>query len=131
MNLSQHEQFFKKHFDSEVRSRGLFMIELVNQLQIDLLLHTWASTPTVQGGRGRIGDLILRALLFAIDRHGGNKMEAAKWIGLSRESVYRILRRWNKNKPKIVYETIHSNLIVDCDYPINSVPDSTRASSRK
>lgn len=131
MNLFQHEQFFKKHFDQEVRSRGMFLISLINQLQLDLIMYSWASSPTIQGGESRLEDLNLRALLYAIDRHGGNKAEASKWLGFSRESVYRTMRKWNKTKAKIVYEKLPPDLIADCDSPINGLPNHARASSRK
>jgi hypothetical protein len=131
MNLFQYEQFFKKHFDEEVRSRGTFLINLVNQLQMELLVYTWASTPTVQCGNTRIDDLNLRALLYAIDRHGGNKTEAVKWLGLSRETIYRTMRKWNKTKAKIAHENMPSNLIADNPAPINGLPDNKGAGSRK
>lgn len=131
MNLFLDEQFFKKHFDQEVRLRGTFLINLITQLQLELLMHTWASTPTIQGGETRMDDLNLRAVLYAIDRHGGNKTEAANWLGLCRESMYIALRKWNITKAKIVYEEIAPNLIADCPDPADGLPDNTNSSSRK
>lgn len=123
MKLFQYEQFFSKHFDPEVRSRGMFLINLVNHLQMELLMHSWASTPTIQGGESRIDDLSLRAILCAVDRHAGNKLEAAEWLGLCKQTVYDALKKWNANKTKIVYEKIPKNLIADYTNIANSLPD--------
>lgn len=131
MNLFQYEQFFKKHFDPEMRSRGMFLIDLISQLQMELLMHSWASSPTIQGGNSRLGDLSLRAILYALNRHGGNKREASKWLGVSKETVYSTLRKWNTTKSKIVYEKMPPNLIADCTVYTNSLPNHAKASPRK
>lgn len=121
MNLFQYERFFKKHFDLEVRSRGMFLIDLISQLEMELLMHSWASTPTIQGGNSRLDDLNLRAILYAINRHGGNKVESAKWLGLAKQTVYDALKKWNTTKTKIVYEKMPPNLIADCTGPVDSL----------
>lgn len=131
MKLFQYEQFFSKHFDPEVRSRGVFLINLVNQLQMELLMHSWTSTPTIQGGESRIDDLSLRAILCAVDRHAGNKLEAAEWLGLCKQTVYDALKKWNATKTKIVYEKMPPNLIADCTDPIDGLPDRTSGSASR
>lgn len=98
---------------------------------MELLMHSWASTPTIQGGDSRIDDLNLRAILYAINRHGGNKMESAKWLGLAKQTVYDALKKWNTTKTKIVYEKMPLNLIADCTDPVDSLPNHARASSGK
>lgn len=90
---------------------------------MELLMHSWTSTPTVQGGKNRIDDLNLRAILCAIDRHAGNKTEAAEWLGLAKGTVHDALKKWNTTKTKIVYEKMPPNLIADCTVLADGLPD--------
>lgn len=125
MNLIQYEQFFAKHFDAEVRSRGIFLIKLIDQLQLELTIHSgWLTHPTFQDGT-RMDESRLRTILYAIDRHGGNKSHAAKWLGTSREAVHRTLRKWNKVKFKSYENTVlDSNNHITLDTNGLPVPSS-------
>lgn len=121
MHLFQYEQFFSKHKDPEVRKRGSFIIGLIDQLEAALLVTSnWGNWPIVEG-QDRMNRIRMMVILHAIDRHAGNKAKAAKWLGITRQGIYRAMDAWNKQPTK--HETIpiylNGNLIPNT----NSLPN--------
>lgn len=123
MRLFQYEQFFSKHKDPEVRKMGKFLIGVIDQLEAALLITSNWSNWKVFKGRTRMDHLRVLAALHAIDRHDGNKAKAAKWLGITRQSVYNAIDEWNKQpSPK------HENKTPSASSPApnpNSLPDNS------
>lgn len=87
MNLFQYDQFFSRHLDPEVRRRGEFLLGVIDQLQASLsVTQDWANKPSVLG-LSRFEQMKLEIRLYALDRMGGHKTKAAKWLGVTRETL--------------------------------------------
>lgn len=134
MKLFQYEQFFSNHFDTEVKTRGTYLISLIDELQNELMVHAeWANWPIIHF-KGRMEELKLRAIIHAIERHGGDKTKASKWLGISRDTMYDFLTKWNKSKASILSnENKESNPIASNHAPAtNRLPNNQNSTpSRK
>ena len=47
-----------------------------------------------------LDDIIREAILEAIDRNGGNKVAAAKELGIGKTTVYRLLKQYETRRRK-------------------------------
>lgn len=98
MKLFQYEQFLEKHPDPEVKKTGGFLLGIIDQLQASLsITQDWASAPAMPG-LTRFEQMKLSILLYALERKGGHKSEAAKWLGVSRETMYAARKHLNLKK---------------------------------
>ena len=57
------------------------------------------SADETKGGRDSLEDVTPARLEEALKRTGGNRLEAARLLGISRSSLYRILRRLPPEEP--------------------------------
>lgn len=98
MKLFQQDRFFSEHTDSEVRKNGAFLLGLVDQLQASLLITSdWerlASFPGVTLWE----QIKLQIIMLAIERKGGHKARAAKWLGISRPALFAALKKAKERK---------------------------------
>jgi DNA-binding NtrC family response regulator len=95
--LFQYERYFSKHPDRETRDRGLFLIKVIDKLHEEL-----ATIPDVppQTGLGRYDGFKRRLLINTLTRFGWNKDASAKWLGISRETLYEWMRRFHLHPSK-------------------------------
>lgn len=92
MKLFQQERFFSRHADPQVRNNGEFLLELIDQLQASLSIsQDWANASAI-AGLTRYEQMKREIVLYALERKGGSKTEAAKWLGITRQGMWLALK---------------------------------------
>jgi len=79
--IEDNEQFFRRHPDSETKTRGLFIVACLAQLR-EVFVETSIEVKTMEGARASV---IRAALVF----HKGNVLAAARQLRIGRQSLYR------------------------------------------
>lgn len=98
MKLFQQDRFFLEHADPEVRKNGTFLLGIIDQLQASLFVTSdWEHLPVIRG-LTLWEQIKLQVIKLAIERKGGHKTRAARWLGISKPALFAALKKAKERK---------------------------------